>query len=540
LVRERGLAVEHFAQIFEVATMFVRDGQGAEMSTAVNLILRLVSHQCPLILENPLSLLDLLLPLLDQRANGVRSLAIQAIANLCLSVNEESLHEIMVRCSFVIESLSEAKFLTAIMVRHSKSDAILQLGRDRLPGLIPAVEAALENGDFVEILSGFQVLGTFIAFYRAELDPFWPLFLSLTDHLLQYAFPQIIVQIGLIFQGISPEDDEHARDMDYRMQKVFNILLHTGSVTKEYTAMRFAVLDAFLSYVKITITSRTVARVSKWVIEFGSAALDNPKTNFGELLSFLKLGVKLVMKVTDKFDAPELTRQLLRFAHLGFSCPHPEIRAVFVKLLSFLHRPTRSVPYDDEQKLSVPYEEDSVRCVIEFFQEESEQLVLEAAKFLFDMHSINPNLFSEIASVVGQIAVVRLSADSSPELKDYLIGILVSLPDSDAFLELIASKLPIVAAAPVCDRVFRWIAWQWQNGCDNPAIGSAFLQAIMNLFAFDIRKLISKKHLSCVVLRDLLAIIESTRTVVERFVDSRGVLPNMQAQIELALRLVTA
>jgi hypothetical protein len=517
--------LEHAGLILETALIFLREGNAAEMLSALVLMRHLLYVGCPLLLHNPLAVLELLVPFLDRRGDELRASAFQVLSQLTLMGPAEALPELISRCFGQIESVVEARFLLVVLTRHGASAHVRQFGRERLPAVIAAAEAAARDSEPQEVLLAFQVIGTAMTIYGEELDAAWPLFMSLADLLIEYGFPDFIYQIGAIFQGVPLEDNvEHAKDIELRMGRLFEILLTTSSPDH-----RFAVLRSFLEYAEMAPYVGALGRVSKWFLLHATTVVQDPKAALTEQRLFLKLGFHLLKKVVEMYKLPVLRDKFTEFAVLGLTLPDPQFRAMSVRLLDFLHR-----------LCSVPYEENSVRAVIEFVAQDCDQVALAGAKFLFDMRGVNEALFGEIGGAIGSAICGRLVADPSAKLKDYLIGTLVDIPENDGVAELIVANLPNVAAGAVFDRVFRWIVRQWQRGIDDPAVINVFVEAIVALFSTDIQELVEVSNLSREVLPDLLAILETAREVVERTVQETEARSRFQAQIDAALAFVSA
>lgn len=419
----------------------------------------------------------------------IRATAIHAATTL-ISKDKERMRRYLSKDMFRLDFIFDVKFICYVLVCYPEYIELRGSG----PAMMSVIEKTITEYD------------NDVYIYEALK----------TSSFLMVMFPELIPRAWAAWAHIIQSFGSCDADFIRSIEEVLPIVCKTiGDDREKCIALESAMLehvkesfgrqtfdsDLYVSVVEMTHQyfnivglTRSVSNCITAVIGKIDVILNDPKCNENASVDLALVCFRLFSDVVKRKHNRAIGARLLDLAvNMIRSERYAGLVSIGVQICDIIER--HIYPIDNK---------DLVDVIVKLAASATDTIPLSAFEFLFGMSVVDPGRFSVYNGPVTALCTQRLmSPCHDRELLDYLVALLVGLPNNGDHVELIESHLPVCRQPRVYQRVYEWICGQLQ--C---RVSDKLFLSVVELFSQEVLDYIHDGFITIELVRSLLAFMK--------------------------------
>ena len=390
--------------------------------------------------------------------------------------------------------------LLAIYLRYPEVwTRLMSLVQENIDPILRVIESTITGSDDLNDMAlTCQTVALTLMALPEKQQQTWPLFISCLRKLLPPSFMNA--------SGIKVA--QHSLDMIYAAKvieemeepivELEDVLWKCASASEKDIYMLTELNKVLKGHIELVGLSRSVTSAVATDLRYCWAILGDTKYSVAAQSPFLwscRSFFKSVLKKTKSTLAQELVSMADRY--LISAGGHPRTVAILLQFCYLVEM--YGSPIQNGQLLE---------AAVNQMNNPEPEVAISAAEFIFSISDKDPKTFSEMRACVEPTCVQALQkTDVDDELANYLVAILVGLPDSPS-IDAVFGHLTSLSYPITYQRIFEWIAHQLSQTTDSSRI-LALTEPIIVLFTLNLGRAVHRGHITPDLLRTLAQFIST-------------------------------
>ena len=467
---------------------FMQSDIASEVSYSAHILSVLVKNR----IVDPKTSEDLIRSLIIMKVRGSVLVEREAIAVLLnMFVSEPDFMRKFLPELLTLQNIACINFCIRLLAIYQRdpeiSGRLMTLVAEHIGPILTTIEGTINGSDdLTDVATTCQTVALIMLAFPDQGERTWTLFISCLRKLLP---PEYMNANGITVASHSLNLIYAAKlieKMEEPIVSLEDVLWKCVSASAKDINMLTELNKVLKKHVQLVGMSRSVATAVDTDLNYCRVIMGNSKCSIAETSSFLlscKSFFKSVLKTT---GSPTLAHDLVTMADQYLISAGDHLCTVGM-LLQFCYLVEMfGSPIQSGQLLE---------AAVNLMNSSEPEVAVSAAEFIFSISDKDPKTFSEMRACVEPTCVQGLQKpDIDDELANYLVAILVGLPDSPS-IGAVFGHLTALSYPVTYQRIFAWIAHQLSQTTD-PSRILTLSEPIIVLFTLNLGRAVQRRYIA--------------------------------------------